>query len=215
MAAIMRTPHPIRLSRLSTRHRQGGVILVIALIVLVAMTLAAIGMTRSIDTANLVAGNLSFKQSSLSAADKGIEAGYQWVLARAGTTALNNTDLSAGFYSSKPGSEPDWTISSSWADAVELNGGAADAAGNVISYVIHRMCTEPNTTYNGVGAGGEANQCALSTGAGGSSGGASMAVGAPGITGPSQQMVYYRITARAQGPKNTASYVQSMVAITN
>jgi Tfp pilus assembly protein PilX len=213
MAAIMRSPDPIRLSRLSTCHRQRGVILVIALIVLVAMTLAAIGMTRSIDTANLVAGNLSFKQSSLSAADKGIEAGYQWVLARAGTTALNNTDLSAGFYSSRPGSEPDWTDSATWADAVELNGGAADAAGNVISYVIHRMCTEPNTTYNGVGAGGNNNQCALSTAAGGSSGGGSMAVGSVQFTGNPQ--VYYRITARSQGPKNTESYVQSMAAVTN
>ena len=208
----MRSPDPIRLSRLSTRHRQRGVILVIALIVLVAMTLAAIGMTRSIDTANLVAGNLSFKQSSLSAADKGIEAGYQWLLALAGTTALNDTDLSAGFYSSKPGSEPDWTLSATWADAVELPGGA-DATGNVISYLIHRMCTEPNTTYNGVGAGGEANLCALSTATGGSSGGGSMSVGSVQFTGNPQ--VYYRITARAQGPRGTESYVQSMVAITN
>ncbi|MGH8766584.1 MAG: pilus assembly PilX family protein [Burkholderiales bacterium] len=209
----MKNPDLIRLSRPSTRRRQRGVVLVIALIVLVAMTLAAIGMTRSIDTANLVAGNLSFKQSSLSAADKGIEAGYQWVLARAGTTALNNTDLSAGFYSSKPGSEPDWTLSASWTDKVTLNGGAADATGNVISYVIHRMCTEPNTTYNGTGAGGEANLCALSTAAGGSTSGGSASVGSVQFTGNPQ--VYYRITARSVGPKNTASYVQSMVAITN
>lgn len=209
----MRSPDPIRLSRLSTCHRQRGVILVIALIVLVAMTLAAIGMTRSIDTANLVAGNLSFKQSSLSAADKGIEAGFQWVLGRAGTTALNNSDLSAGFYSSRPGSEPDWTNSATWVDAVYLNGGAADPAGNVISYVIHRMCSEPNTTYNGVGGGGNPNICALSTATGGSSGGGSMALGSVQFQGNPQ--VYYRITARSQGPKNTESYVQAMVAVTN
>jgi Tfp pilus assembly protein PilX len=75
------------------------------------------------------------------------------------------------------------------------------------------MCTEPNTTYNGVGAGGEANQCALSTGAGGAAGGGSSAVGS--VQFPGNPQVYYRITARSQGPKNTASYVQSMVAITN
>ncbi len=212
----MRNPHPIRLSRLSTRHRQRGVILVIALIVLVAMTLAAIGMTRSIDTANLVAGNLSFKQSSLSAADKGIEAGYQWVLARAGTTALNNTDLSAGFYSSKPGSEPDWTLSATWTDAEHLNLGVADATGNVISYLIHRMCNESNSTYNAAAAetpSGNPQICALSTATGGSSGGGSMSVGSVQFTGNPQ--VYYRITARARGPRGTESYVQSMVAITN
>ena len=205
--------HPIRLSGLSTCHRQRGVILVIALIVLVAMTLAAIGMTRSIDTANLVAGNLSFKQSSLSAADKGIEGGFQWVLGRAGTTALNDSDLTAGYYSSRPGIEPDWTNSATWVDAVYLNGGAEDPAGNVISYIVHRMCTEPNTTYNGVGASGNDNQCALSTPTGGSTTGGSMAVGSVQFQGNPQ--VYYRITARSQGPKNTESYVQSMVAVTN
>ncbi|MEK6209886.1 MAG: hypothetical protein AABM64_05845 [Pseudomonadota bacterium] len=209
----MRSQYPIHLSRPSACRRQQGVVLVIALIVLVAMTLAAIGMTRSIDTANLVAGNLSFKQSSLSAADKGIEAGFQWGLGNAGTTALHNTDLTAGFYSSRPGSEPDWTDPDTWVDAVYLNGGAADAAGNVISYVIHRMCTEPDTPYNGIGAGGNANQCALSTPTGGSTTGGSMAVGSVQFQGNPQ--VYYRITARSQGPKNTESYVQSMVAVTN
>jgi Tfp pilus assembly protein PilX len=188
--------------------RQKGVVLFIALIVLVAMTLAGIGMVRSIDTATAVAGNLGFKEASVSAGDQGIEAGYQWLLANAAGAGLNNTNLAAGYYSARPGSEPDWSDPDTWADAFELNGGAADAAGNVISYVIHRMCTLPNTSYNGAG-----NECATQAPSGAAATGGSMSVGSFAFAGTPQ--VYYRITSRIQGPRNTETYVQTMVAITN
>ena len=188
-------------------RRQRGVIMVIALIVLVSMTLAAIGMSRSIDTVNLVAGNLGFKQASLNAADKGIEAGFQWLVARAGTAVLNNTDTSAGFYSSQPLNE-DWSNEGSWVDEMRLDGGAADASGNRVSYVIHRLCTLPDMAYNGPN-----NQCATSLPSGGSTTGGSMSVGAVVFEGNPQ--IYYRITARSQGPRNTLSVVQSMIAVTN
>ena len=206
-------PFRILRPRPAGANRQRGVVLVIALIVLVAMTLAAVGMTRSIDTASVVAGNLGFKQSALNATDKGIEAGYQWLLARAGTATLNDTDLDSGYYSSMPGSEPDWTDSATWDDAVDLNGGAEDAAGNTVSYLIHRMCTCPDTPYNANCPGGAtANQCAMSMPSGGATTGGSMAVGAVVFQGTPQ--IYYRVTARSAGPRNTASYVQSMIAIT-
>ncbi len=53
--------------------RQKGVVLLITLIMLVAMTLAAIALMRSVDTSNLVAGNMAFEQSSLNVADLGTE----------------------------------------------------------------------------------------------------------------------------------------------
>lgn len=199
--------------RAGSARRQKGVVLLIALIVLVSMTLAAIGMTRSIDTSNVVAGNLGFKQASLNAADQGLQAGFQWLTANAGTTTLNNTNLAAGFFSSTTTGQIDWTDSNTWTNAVTLNGGAADAAGNRISYVIHRMCTEADTAYNGTGAGGNANQCALSMPASAAASGGSMSVGAVVFTGTPRS--YYRITARAQGARNTESYVQTLVAISN
>ncbi len=51
---------------------QRGVVLFVALIVMVAMSLAAIALFRSVDTANLVAGNQAFKQGALNATDLGI-----------------------------------------------------------------------------------------------------------------------------------------------
>jgi Tfp pilus assembly protein PilX len=194
-------------------RRQQGVVMVIALIVLVAMTLAAIGMSRSIDTSNLVAGNLGFKQASLGSADKGLDTAYKWLVARAGTSALNNNNAAEGYLSSSGGVEPKWTDPSAWATAAYLDGGAEDAAGNKISYVIHRLCTEENTAYNDVGATGQSNKCATYKGMGGGSSGGSMSVGAPQHEGNPQ--VYYRVTARSEGPRNTVSYVQSLIAITN
>jgi Tfp pilus assembly protein PilX len=194
-------------------RRQQGVVMVIALIVLVSMTLAAIGMTRSIDTSNLVAGNLGFKQSSLGSADKGLDVAYKWLLARAGTADLNNNNPGQGYLSSTGGSEPRWSDPSAWATAAYLDNGAEDHAGNKISYVIHRLCTEENTAYNDVGATGQSNKCATYKGVSGGSSGGSMAVGAPQHE-PNPQ-VYYRITARSEGPRNTVSYVQSLVAISN
>ncbi len=53
---------------------QRGVILIITLIVLVAMTLASIAMVRSVDTSTVIAGNLAFKQSATASGDAGLEA---------------------------------------------------------------------------------------------------------------------------------------------
>ena len=56
-------------------RRQRGVVLLIALIVLVAMTLAGIGMMRSIDSGTLVSGNIGFREAAVATADTGVEAG--------------------------------------------------------------------------------------------------------------------------------------------
>ena len=70
-------------SRSSLPRRQQGVVLLIALIVLVAMTLAGIGMMRSIDTGTMVAGNIGFRQSAVATGDGGIEQAITWLVANA------------------------------------------------------------------------------------------------------------------------------------
>src|SRR5258708_3371994 len=103
------------------------------------MTLAGIGMIRAVDTVNVVAGNLGFKQASINAADRGVEAAFRWLLDNAGTAVLISDDLGNGYSSSAPVQEPDWNDPASWDNAVTTNGGAADNAGNKVSYVINRM----------------------------------------------------------------------------
>lgn len=189
--------------------RQEGVILFIALIVLVAMTLAGIGMVRSVDTGTAAAGNLGFKQMSLNSGESGIQSGYEWLVANAAGGTLDNTDATNGYYSSRPAIEPDWSDAATWQGAAAVNGGAADSAGNVVEYIVHRMCTEPNTPYNGTNA-GVSNQCATAIPTLAGSGG-SMAVGSYAFSGSPE--VFYRITARSVGPRNTTTYLQAMVGL--
>ena len=65
------------------RVRQTGVVLVMALIALVAITLAALSLVRSIDTGVMIAGNQAFKESCLGASDVAIESASKWLSAQA------------------------------------------------------------------------------------------------------------------------------------
>ena len=196
-------------ARASLPSRARGAVLFIALIVLVAMTLAGIAIMRSVDTATLIAGNLAFKQGTMQSSDNGIEQAYQWLLAN--RTALWTNNAAQGYNSGY--ATPVWTNAATWASAVTVG---TDAAGNTIAYQIHRMCNCADTPYNGVCAAGQSNQCALDnpTGTGAPpppAQGDSYTVGAPGFL--QDPRVYYRITVRTQGPRNTVSYIQSMVAV--
>lgn len=193
------------------RRQQKGMSLFIALIVLVAMTLAGIALVRSMDTTTVISGNLAFRQSTLSATDQGVNAAYLWLMSKVGTSSLNSSDTSSGYYSSKLDPEPDWKDPATWSglNTVTL---ATDAADNTTTYIIHRMCTQPNTAYNGSN-GGVANQCsiAISTSTGVCPGG-SQSIGNYCFDANASG-VYYRVTARTVGPRNASSIVQAMLLI--
>lgn len=184
--------------------RQNGVILFIALIVLVAMTLAGIGMVRSVDTGTTAAGNLGFKQMSLNSGEAGIQAGYEWLLANGAPGALDNTDLAHGYVSSRPAQEPDWRDNATWQNAVAVNGGTQDSAGNVVHYIIHRMCDLPGKPASDT-------QCATAKSTSAGSGNSMQQKYA--WSAPSE--VFYRITARSVGPRDTSTYLQAMVGLRN
>src|SRR5258708_20807354 len=76
------------------RARQGGTILIIALIVLVAMTLAGIATIRSVDTPTITAGTTGLRQASVNAADQGIQAGVAWLTANLRPTLVNDNHQS-------------------------------------------------------------------------------------------------------------------------
>src|SRR6266513_651024 len=105
--ADMRTlSFPRRARSPQLRGRQGGTILIIALIVLVAMTLAGIATMRSVDTATITASNIGLRQASVNAADQGIQAGVNWLTANLGPTLVNDSHnpgiTSKGYFSSVP-----------------------------------------------------------------------------------------------------------------
>jgi Tfp pilus assembly protein PilX len=200
-----------------TRRCERGAALLIALVVLVALTMAGIAMMRSVDTATLVAGNIGFRQSTINAADQGIQAAYGYIFPNMVTLASQTTnDPTNGFTGITPlGEAPDWYLASAnagWANAVSCNGPtqtatacnafapggtSVDAAGNNITYVIHRLCDNTGTlcgqTQNSGAAGG---------------GGIDQSQPNFFIPPPSQ---HFRVTVRVNGPRNAVAYVQTLV----
>jgi Tfp pilus assembly protein PilX len=199
---------------ISPRQRQQGVTLMIALIVLVVMTLAGIALVRSVDSTNIIAGNLAFQQAATHSGDRGIEAAVSWLEQNNSAAALDNdqnTVLSGcnGYTASRvdpaPGVNWDtwWNALSTCQKAPLLP--QQDAAGNTVTYTIHRMCsTSGPAATPGTG-------CSVSaiTVVGGST--SSQTAGYRALQYSGQ--VYYRITSRIDGPRGTKSYVQAIAAI--
>jgi Tfp pilus assembly protein PilX len=215
---------PARILSRGAPIRQRGVIVFIALIVLVAMTLAALSLIRSTDTGNIIAGNLAFKQETANTSDMGLETVYRLLLQAdgLGTGALNNDNAFPGYHSQQPAqpenianySDPTWYMANGANGqpngACAVGGCAADANGNVTYYTVHRMCTLKNVAYN------VANQlCATLVATNPSQDGNSNSIssGCPSCTPPPQ--LYYRITTLVVGPRNSESVVQAMLALSN
>ena len=188
---------------------QRGTMLIIALIVLVSLTLAGVAMMRSVDTASIVAGNIAFKQSTIVASDQGIQQAYGWLAGAAGGATLYSDGVagtaSQGYLSTVASNETAswWDDPLQWGTAYQVNGGFADASGNIISYLIHRMCPP---TLSGKAPNSTCASTADSTMVSGEGVDQSMA---NFFTRP--PAYHYRVTVRTQGPRNSVSIVQTMI----
>jgi type IV pilus assembly protein PilX len=215
MGSLMPSIRFYRLSRVaSAPAAQRGVVLMIALIVLVAMTLAGIALGRSIDTNSLIAGNIAFREASIHAADLGIETAYSRLAAI--TTVSVEVNTPAGctnaceYYPIMRQADPTGAVTASaynvvgvptpfdWTSATQVT--TNPTSGYDARYVIDRQCTGvlPVTNMQA--------QCTYE----GALGGGSNKIGATPMTGVS--LVYYRVTVRVVGPHNTQLFTQSVVA---
>ena len=193
----MRTAKPVPMHpAMALPAKQRGVVLFIALIVLVAMTLAGVAMMRSVDTNVLIAGNLASRNAAVSAGDAGIEAARNWLSAQSSGTLIN--DQAPGYYANWQDAFDPKTFN--WTANAQLLG--TDTNLNRIYYVIHRMCEESAKTV-------DATDCykVQTTATGSTKGGG--AYGSQPLSGA--VLPYFRITARVEGPRNTVSYVQAFV----
>lgn len=206
----------------SHRPGQRGLVLVLALIVLAAMSLAAIGLMRGVLGSNRVSGNLAYQQAAVQAADVGAETAIAWLeqlstetVAGGSSTApaVNANRLYANLRQS-PGvaynyvaTRADPAASQSWdsfwqtlVTAGQVNSLPADSAGNTVSFAIHRLCANAGAPAL---SGCETSPVQSSSGRGQNNRLQPSGLG----------QVYYRITVRVQGPRNAASFIQTMVAI--
>lgn len=197
-----------------------GASLVVALIMLVMMSAGAISLVRAVSTGRLMAANLAFRQAAVLASDAGNEAAIEWLKTHIATAALYANQPDQGYYASVP---DDLDITGTQASGVAIDWDdddcnmastqtcmkasrplAADAAGNVIRYAIHRLCRMAGSPQGG------ANSCLMAGGsASASSKRSSLSYGASSRFSTSTQ-VYYRITVRVRGPRNTVVFTQTL-----
>lgn len=182
--------------------KQRGAALFIALIALVSMTLAGIALVRSVDTSNLIAGNLAFRQAALHASDTGVETAFD-ALGTIVTTSLDANwptgcaDGACNYYPTIQATDAKGVPTViSWED---VPASAVDASYNV-KYVIDRLCNGPVPVTD---IAGNCYADALVSGGTKKSG---------GIVFSGSQAVYYRVTVRVEGPRNTVSMVQVILS---
>lgn len=188
--------------------RQRGVVLFIALIVMVALSLAAIALIRSVDTTNTVLGNLGFRQASILPANMAIESAAAALFADADiASAIRIPDHTANFlpenyYASRLGTDDARGVPGLLQKKSAFDGAGlvklSDATTNTeIRYVIERMC--------GVAGPPTVGNCDLlppKINPGTTIGDTSIVI--PNVP-------FYRVTVRVDGPQNTASFVQAML----
>lgn len=211
------------LQKTSNAKRQRGVVLFITLIALIAMTLAAFALMRSVDTGNVVAGNMAFKQGATNAGDAGTEAAATWLQGIAGTAPSFNDDPANGYYATTldmdmTGNSTDpnrflvnWDLNdcNGLVDALHCKNASPTTinagSGNAVKYIIHRLCQNVGSP-NAAG-----NNCATTaTNIAGKSLGALNYSNQGGMKNVAQ-VEYYRITTRVKGPRNTVSYIETII----
>lgn len=201
-------------------RRERGVVLMISLIILVVMTIGAVSLMRTVDTTNLVAGNLAFQQAATRSAEAGLEDAVRNVLENATNVpnTLWNDNLARGYVASTPasGTPTDWDAY--WRVTLNPNPVASpvaprscadrvctlptDAAGNRVSYHVQRLCLNPGDPSKAPAGCSSAERKSPNEG-----------VDLKPNTPPYKKLeqYYYRITVRVTGPRNTVSFVQAIV----
>ncbi|MEO8543617.1 MAG: hypothetical protein ABJA49_03300 [Betaproteobacteria bacterium] len=186
-----------------TRHQQRGVSLVIAMISLIAMTLAGLALIRAVDTTNLISGNLAFRQATLHTTDVGVETAFatlDTVIVPTSLDAEYPAGCAAGSCNYYPVRQAvnangelatiDWTL----VPSAVVDGSYA------VQYVIDRQCDGPAPVTD---VAGKCMRTADQTTG-------SKKAGAVAFTSAAQ--VYYRATVRVVGPRDTVRLVQTIFA---
>lgn len=158
-------------------------------------------MMRAVTTGSAIAGNMAFKQAAVNAAEPSIDAAVSWLAAQQGTATLNSDQAAHGYFSVQRNNLT-WNDPDNWQAAYPPSP-IADAAGNLVRVTIDRMCTATGAPSS--------ISCATVVNSGGTSVGSSMMIGAYKYN--TQPMIYYRVTAQVQGPRNTVSYIQTIVQV--
>lgn len=206
------------------RHvRQQGVVLFVALIALVVISLAAVALIRSSDTASVVSGNLAFKEATTHAADIGVELAFNALPALAAANADVPNQYFRLMQATDASGVPN-TISWAGVPCYGNDGSAAiisctDQSAYRVQYVVDRLCTdlpapsEPITVLTSKCVAGQPFSAGGGTGEDINSHTPSGGYGVPIAVPTNPPTIHYRVTVRVQGPRNTYSIVQATIEV--
>jgi len=196
-------------------QQQKGVVLWITLMIMVVLLGATLLIARNTAIGLGIEGNLAFKKNATALGDVGTEEALQWLQNQSGATLYERAakDKDRGHYFPTWNALTDDPTKLGWEDAravTERN--VSD--GYSVDYIIHRMCKveglpsagmrykpNPDGTRTALGV----QECVYAASKEGS-----RMVGVNPLP-PKVGNVFYRVTSRVKGPRNTVSYVQSMV----
>ncbi|WP_229213425.1 MULTISPECIES: hypothetical protein [unclassified Duganella] len=116
--------------------RQRGIALPIMLIMLTVMLVSSIYLLKSSTSTTLTTANLAYDAALSKSADLGIHTAFAYLRSIPTSSQLENNQPANGYVATLT---PTWTVSTPafWIGSVTL---PADAAGNRVEYVIHRLC---------------------------------------------------------------------------
>jgi Tfp pilus assembly protein PilX len=197
--------------------RQQGIVLIIALIVMVALSLAGVALVRSVETTTAVVGNLSFRQAALLPANLAVEQATSALFADEATSVTpaihdKNIDvLAENYFAARLKSDDARGIPFKlqkkdvqkvlYIDAKSADVPAECGLGAVcyeVRYVIERSCNEPGPATAG--------NCDMMSPKQNS--GTTVGDSAPPTL---PQIPFYRVTVRVDGPQNTTAFLQAML----
>jgi type IV pilus assembly protein PilX len=214
-----------RISPNRSSQHQRGIVMIVALVVLIALTIASVGLLRSVDTAGTVASNLGVKKDLYRVSNLGVQrALLNLSTIRVGNELPGSDNTGLSYYStaSNPTLAPDargipqnlvnapmpaspgvgtgWSGEFALPVAVDSGAGVTTSGGYLFRYVAERLCPTNGPSDPAL------NPCRQATGVGTASPSGSFQ---PLIT--QGGTVYIRLTLRVDGPKNSTSYFQAML----
>ena len=192
-----------------TRRAQRGVVLFIALIVMVALSIAGIALIRAVDSGVSVAANLGFRQASIAPTTWAVENAVAAMFDKKTIADLTKSKLTENYYAYRFEIKNGAKLEDPMGVPYDLQGTTPanypvtfvkenDPAGNTIRYVIERMCLDegPATAAN----------CDMSPPK------KSEATTAMELVKPDPpRQPFYRLTVRVDGPNNTTTFAQAML----
>ena len=176
---------------LQPRRMRRGVTMLMVLLLLSVMLLGGMALARMTEIGTLAAGNSSYREASLQASEVGLNTAYAAVR----TVANNVEDANVGnwYWSTIQPADAAGIPTVNWAAAPEVMAGIYS-----VRYVIERMCNTTPVTHT-------LRQCLVKQ----VPQIESSRVGQEALEPPNSRQ--FRITVRVTGPKETQTWVQSLV----